>query len=129
MRNTNLDPTHILPSYTKLTPNASGRATLAEGRNVLTLRGLRDRLSEIIAEHEAKGWDERNDQPVFVQVQQAKTDSGRLRADVFLPVTSACGGSMGITVGPEKLWTTTLRIEHGHGYAAGEPTDRILLGK
>jgi hypothetical protein len=53
----------------------------------LTLRELRDRLTEIIQEHDAvPRFAGRNEMPVYVRIEQPKTPTGRLRRDKFVPV-------------------------------------------
>lgn len=62
----------------------------------MTLRQLRDRLTAIIEENDARGWSDRNDKPVCVQVHQTKTPSGRTRKSRFLPIAWAPDSLMGI---------------------------------
>jgi hypothetical protein len=61
----------------------------------LTLRELHARLGEIIAEHDKRGWSERNDAPVYARVEQPKTPSGRLRPDHFIPIHFGCSSLTG----------------------------------
>lgn len=73
----------------------------------MTLRELHARLGAIIAEHEARGWAERNDQTVILSVRR-KTTTGRLKSNHF-PIKYAAAGSF--SVGDGNQYTQLIAFE------------------
>lgn len=87
----------------------------------LTLRELHARLGEIIAEHDKRGWSERNDAPMYMRIEQPKTPTGRLRPDVFVPVHFGCSTLTGFNLAPSDESTrvnaiTLLAARTGKGW-------------
>lgn len=94
---------------------------------VLSLRELHERLGKIIAENDARGWSERNDQPVYVRVGQPKTPTGRPRREKKFPIHGADFGQEGVGRTAEKktVWATCLRSDF---VAAGDHDRKIKAG-
>lgn len=65
----------------------------------MTLKQLHQRLGEIIAEHDARGWSDRNDQRVVVKI-AGQTPKGRIRNRYFV-LNYARTGSVGFGGAPE----------------------------
>jgi len=55
----------------------------------MSLVELRDRLSDIIAENDRRGWSERNDLPVYVQIERSKPN--RSVENHYVPIQYALG--------------------------------------
>jgi hypothetical protein len=74
----------------------------------MTLKQLHQRLGEIIAEHERKGWGERNDQPVIVF---AQNPSRKRRHDIRIQLDRIASGSYGVHLNDndQTTWTTEAR--------------------
>ena len=57
----------------------------------MTLKEMHKRLGDIIAEHEARGWGDRNDQPVVVRVQNPKY---KRRHEMYIGITRVASGTL-----------------------------------
>lgn len=77
--------------------------TMIDGQEVvaLTLTALRDRLDEMIAENDRRGWSERNQTPVVVEIPQPKTSTGRLRDSEYVPIMYGSGSLHGLMGSPK----------------------------
>ena len=79
-------------------------------KKALTLRQLRDRLTEIIRYHDQQGWSERNDQPVIMAIHQTETPKGRRRYPAHVPVMHASSGTLGIDVDESGRYKSTTEL-------------------
>ena len=65
--------------------------------NGMTVRQMAKRLNAILEENKSRGWDERNDLPVLVEIKRNGKNSSRyLRSHFYTKVDFACGSKMGL---------------------------------
>jgi hypothetical protein len=70
--------------------------TGGEQGQAMSIRELRDRLTEIIEENDAHRRSHRNDLPIMIETPLARTPSGRLRHSEWAPLQYAHSSMMGL---------------------------------
>lgn len=99
-----------------------------EFHDALTLRGLHERLGQIIAENERR-WPERNDLPVVVKVDQADTDGGRRRDCAYLPIEFGESAMLSMRAGTKEVHVVQLHSAPGVAYVKGERAAKVIVSK